>query len=221
MEKFKAIAIDGPSAAGKGTTAKLLAEKLGFKFISSGAFYRIAALVALQNNISIGDPTNVVEKLEKIRIDFKNGAPFVNDEDVSMKITKHEVSDLSSRISVYPIVRNWVHKIIQYFAQKYNFVIEGRDITTVVLPNADFKFYLDATPEERAKRRHFELQEKGQEISYSQVLEDIRKRDKRDTTREVDPLKIADDAVYIDTTGISINEVVNMMYDAVRKNYKL
>lgn len=211
------VAIDGPAGAGKGTITKQVGEKLGLVNIDTGAMFRCVALNILQKGIKIENEKEIKELLDKIEIDMKEGGEvFLNGEDVTKKIREDEVNHFVSPISVIPIVRKRLLDLQRKIAQGKNVIMEGRDIGTVVFPNADVKIYLDASAEERARRRVKQNQEKGIDSSYEEVLKEIIDRDKRDSTRKVAPLKQAEDAIYIDSTNMSINEVTEEIVRIVK-----
>ena len=203
------VAIDGPAGAGKGTITKLVGEKLGLINIDTGATFRCVALNMIKDNVDITDETKIKEILKKINIEIRpNGEIFLNNEKVTKRIRENDVNNLVSPVSTIRIVREKLLDIQRKMAEGKNVIMEGRDIGTTVFPNADVKIYLDATPEERARRRVLQNEEKGIASSYEEVLENIKDRDKRDSTREIAPLKKADDAIYVDSTNLNIEQVV-------------
>ena len=210
------VAIDGPAGAGKGTITKLVGEKLGLINIDTGATFRCVTLNMLQEQIDIQEEDKIKEMLDKINIKMEpNGKIFLNGEDVTRRIRENDVNNFVSPVSVLPIVRNKLLEVQRSIAEEKNVIMEGRDIGTVVFPNADVKIYLDATAEERAKRRVLQNQEKGIESSYEEVLEGIKDRDKRDSTRKIAPLKKAKDAIYVDSTNLSIEQVVEKIIQII------
>ena len=221
------IAIDGPAGAGKTTVAKELAKKLGFTYVDTGAMYRAFAVYFLRNSVS-GEDRAAVEKAcqnVKVRIGYdKNNEQriFLNDEDVTGILRTEEVSQMASVSSAVPAVRNAFLGLQRDMAKNGDVVMEGRDIGSHVLPDAEVKVFLTATPEERAKRRCAELKGKGEECSYEQVLSDIKKRDYQDSTRETAPLLMTEDAVLVDSSEMTVKEVVNTIRDLylvrLRKN---
>ncbi len=211
------VAVDGPAGSGKGTVAKLISEKLGFVNIDTGATFRCIALAMIQRNIKKEEEDKIRELLNHIEINMKpDGTILLNGEIVTDRIRENDVNTLVSPISVIKIVRDKLLDVQRKIAEGKNVVMEGRDIGTVVFPDADVKIYLDASPEERAKRRLKQNQEKGIESSYEEVLQNIIDRDKRDSSREIAPLKQADDAIYLDSTKLSIEEVVEKITDIIK-----
>lgn len=212
------VAIDGPAGSGKGTITKLVGERLGLINIDTGATFRCVALNMLQEGIEIQEENKIKELLDKIDINMKEtGEIFLNGEEVTKKIRENDVNNFVSPVSVIKIVRDKLLEIQRKIAQGKNVIMEGRDIGTVVFPNADVKIYLDASPEERAKRRMKQNQEKGITTSYEEVLKNILDRDKRDSSREVAPLKQADDAIYIDSTNMTIEEVTDKIVEIIKE----
>lgn len=212
------VAIDGPAGSGKGTVAKLISEKLGFINIDTGATFRCIALAMLQRNIKKEEEDKIRELLDHIDINMKpDGTILLNGEIVTNRIRENDVNALVSPIAVIKIVRDKLLEVQRKIAEGKNVVMEGRDIGTVVFPDADVKIYLDASPEERAKRRLKQNQEKGIDSSYKEVLQNIIDRDKRDSNREIAPLKQADDAIYLDATNLSIEEVVEKITDIIKR----
>ena len=211
------IAIDGPSGTGKSTTAKALAKKLSFIYIDTGAMYRAVGLFCVKNNISIDDEETIKSNLDNIDIDifYNNGVQEIklNGEVVSEEIRQNNISKCASVVSTYKDVRKKLVSIQQKLSKKNSVIMDGRDIGTVVLPDADLKIYLIANEEERANRRYKELIEKGQNVVYEEILKELKERDYRDTHRENSPLKQADDAIVVDSSEMSVEEVVNTIYD--------
>ena len=207
------VAIDGPSGAGKSSIAKTVARTLGFVYIDTGAMYRTAALACLTEGINIKEaPQKAIEKVNSISIDidYIEGEQriFLDGSDVSDKIRTPEVSMGASDVSAIGEVRKKLVAMQQAMAGTKNVIMDGRDIGTCVLPDAQVKIFLTASAEERAKRRHKELMEKGTNVTFDEVLSDIIARDKQDSTREVSPLKQADDAVLVDTSDLTFDESV-------------
>ncbi|MEQ2129248.1 (d)CMP kinase [Caldanaerobacter subterraneus KAk] len=214
------IAIDGPAGAGKSTVAKKLAKLLGFTYIDTGAMYRAITLKVLRENISLKDEERIVEVARKSDISLDGERVFLDGEDVSEEIRKPIISEKVSVVSQIPEVREILVKKQRKIAEGKNVVMDGRDIGTVVLPDAQFKFFLTASLEERARRRYEELKNKGTEVKYEEVLEEIKKRDSLDSSRKTSPLTIPEGAILIDTTDLTEEEVVERVYEAIRKNTK-
>ncbi len=216
------IAMDGPAGTGKGTISKLIAKRLNFTYIDTGAMYRAITLKMLDNDIKLEDTEKIEELFKNTDISFENIVDengefiqkvFLDGLDVSDEIRTPRINETVSPYSALPLIRERLVDLQRKLAAHDNVIMEGRDITTVVFPNADIKIYLDATPEERANRRYKELIEKGIETTYEETLDSLNKRDYNDMHKEVGALKVADGAVVIDTTNLSIEEV----YEAVKK----
>ena len=205
------VAIDGPAGTGKGTITKILAKEMGLVNIDTGATYRCVALYALENNIKLEEKEKIISSLKDIHIDMKNEngeqTIFLNNKDVTKEIRTKEVTKIVSQVSSIKEVRFAMVDVQRNLAQGKDIIMEGRDITTYVFPNADVKIYLDAQETERAKRRYKEMQENGIDMTYEEVLKNIQIRDKNDREKEIGALKIADDAIYVDTTNLCIEEV--------------
>jgi cytidylate kinase len=201
------IAIDGPAGAGKSTIAKMVSAKLGYIYVDTGALYRTIALYITENNIADEDIEMALEKAD-VSLRFIDGAQrvFLGDRDVSDLIRTPEISMAASRTSAIPAVRKYLFGTQQKIAAENNVIMDGRDIGTVVLPNADVKIFLTASAEERANRRFRELSEKPNCPCYEEILSDIIERDHQDMTREVSPLKQAEDAVLVDTTELNLEQ---------------
>ena len=204
------IAIDGPAGAGKSTIAKMVSKKLGYIYVDTGALYRTIALYITENNISDEDIENALPKAN-VSLKFIDGAQrvFLVDRDVSDIIRTPEISMAASRTSAIPAVRAYLFETQQNIAKSNSVIMDGRDIGTVVLPDADVKIFLTASAEERANRRYKELAEKPDCPSYQEILDDIIKRDYQDMHRETAPLKQAEDAVLVDTTTLNLEESAN------------
>ncbi len=213
------VAIDGPAGAGKSTLAKRVAEKLGFVYINSGAMYRAIALWALRLNVALSDMHRLEQLAIAAKIDLQStdGRVFLNDEDVTEAIADPAISDAASKVSAVPGVRRALLKRQRSIAEQNSVVMEGRDIGSVVFPGAQVKIFLDAHPEERARRRAIELQEAGQEAEVTTVAGEILERDKRDRTRREAPLVQAPDAELVDTTGMSLEQVEDVVLKIVRE----
>ena len=199
-----AVAIDGPAGAGKSTLARVAAKKLSFIYADTGALYRSIALNTVRNNIDVSDSVSIEKMLEKTEIELKfindEQRVFLNGEDVSDKIRTSEISMAASSISALPAVRSFLLELQRELARKNNVIMDGRDIGTVVLPNAQVKIFLTASPECRAKRRYDEYIAKGKQENDEEILESIKQRDYNDSHRAIAPLKAADDAVLVDTS---------------------
>ncbi len=204
------VAIDGPAGSGKGTVTKKVAEKLGLVYIDSGATYRSLALAVLKNNIKLEETDKIIDLAKKISIDFDtNGKTYLNGIDVSKEIRTNEVTNIVSPISSIIEVREILVNLQRKMSKGKNVIMEGRDITTVVFPNAKYKFYLDADVAERAKRRLIQNNELGIKSNLNEIIESIKKRDYNDMHKPVGALKRTNDQIYIDTTNMTIDEVVN------------
>jgi len=205
------VAMDGPAGTGKGTITKLLSKEMGFINIDTGATYRCVALYAIENNIKLEEKDKIIDSLKNINIDMKNEngeqTIFLNGKDVTKDIRTKEVTKIVSQVSSIKEVRFEMVDVQRKLAKGKDVIMEGRDITTYVFPNADVKIYLDADENERAKRRYKEMQEKGIDMTFEEVLKNIQIRDKNDKEKEIGALKIAEDAIYVDTTNLSIEEV--------------
>lgn len=213
----KVIAIDGPSGAGKSSVSRLVAKRLGFQYLDTGALYRALALHLTRKGIkpeSSDDEIVLAVKDAEIRLDGEK--VFLNSEDVSDAIRTPEAGHYASVYSAKKSVREHLFKIQRDAGRDYNIVAEGRDMTTIVFPDAWVKIYLDASEEGRAERRYLQLKEKGMPITMEEALKDVRDRDSRDKNREIAPLKRADDAVYIDSTDIGLEEVVERIIKETR-----
>ena len=213
---MKVVAIDGPAGSGKGTIASILSKKLNLVNIDTGATYRCVALASLRNNLSLSDKEEIIKLSSEIdiKIDLNNKV-YLNGEDVTDLIRSKEVTNVVSPISSIVEVRKNMVDLQRKMASNYDVVMEGRDITTVVFPNANYKFYLDASLEERVKRRIKQNEEKGIDMTYEEVYENIKARDYNDSHKEVGALKRCDDQVYIDSTNMTIDEVVNKFIEVI------
>lgn len=204
------VAIDGPGGAGKSTIARRLAEELGYLHLDTGAMYRAVTYAALQKGLDFNDNEELVKLANSIEIDFNQaGEIFLNGKNVSQEIRSPEVNQNVSKTAAVKGVREILVEKQQELAAQHKVVMDGRDITTVVLTEAEHKFYLTASIEERARRRFEEMKAKNKEAKYEEIKENIARRDELDSQREHSPLKIADDAVVIDSTDLSIEEVVS------------
>lgn len=214
------VAIDGPAGAGKSTIAKLLADRLGSMYINTGSMYRAVTMVALENHVMENDNEELQKIIHNMNIEFSGDNLILNGEDIQDKITTPYISNNVSKYAANRVVREKLVKLQQEIAMKSSVVMDGRDIGTVVLKNAEYKFFLTASPEERARRRFNELVSKKLQVCFEEILEDIIKRDNYDTTREIDPLKLAEDAIKIDSTGKSIEDVIDTMIGVINKTHK-
>ena len=213
----KIIEIDGPAGSGKGTLAKELAKKLNFVNIDTGATYRCVALKVLRENVSIENEKEVTKIARKLSIDLlPDGKVILDGEDVTKEIRNKEVTEIVSPLSNNVKVREILVDLQRKIAKGKDVIMEGRDITTVVFPNAQYKFYLDASIECRAKRRYKENQEKGIDMTYEEVYENIEKRDYNDMHKEVGALKRTEDQIYIDTTNLTVEEEVEIIEKIVK-----
>ena len=216
------IAIDGPAGAGKSTIARGAAKELGYIYVDTGALYRSIALNVIKNNINTEDKAAVVDLLKHTTVELKhiNGEQqvFLNGENVSALIRTPEVSMGASSVSAIAEVRAFLLELQREIAGNNNCIMDGRDIGTVVLPNAKIKIFLTASPECRAERRYKELVEKGERVEYNDVLDDIIKRDYNDSHREIAPLKPSEDSIIFDTTDFGLEESVNRLISIVEEN---
>lgn len=207
------IAIDGPAGAGKSTIAKKLAKELSFIYIDTGAMYRAMAIHFIRNGIASSDKAAIENACQDVTVEiaFENGVQqvFLNGENVTQLLRTEEVGNMTSATSIYPVVREKLVKLQRALAEKTSVIMDGRDIGTCVLPDADLKIYLTASVEARAKRRFDELMEKGEQPVLETITRDIEERDYRDMHREVSPLKQAEDAVLVDSSDMGIDEVVS------------
>lgn len=215
------VAIDGPAGSGKGTVTKLVGEKLGLINIDTGAMYRCVTLYMLRNNIKLDETEKIEKMLQEIDIQLKkeNGLEkvYLNNEDVTKEIRTNKVNELVSQVSHVVEIRENITNLSRKVAEGKEVIMEGRDIGTNVFPNANIKIYLDATPEERANRRLKQNIEKKIESSYEEILENIKFRDNNDKTSKVAPLKQAKDAIYIDSSNMTIEEVVEKVISLIEK----
>lgn len=203
------IAIDGPGGAGKSTIAKMVAEKMNMEYIDTGAMYRAIGWMFSKNNVNTEDSAEVQDVLNRTAIDFDNGKIFLNGEDISGEIRTPEISKAASVCSKLPEVRSKLVALQREIAEGKSVVMDGRDIGTNVLPNAEVKIFLTADPMVRAKRRYDQLLESGKEADLNSIFEDIKERDYQDTHRELNPLQQAKDAVLLDTSDMTINQVLD------------
>jgi len=214
------VAIDGPAGSGKTTIAKLLSKKLNISYLDTGATYRTLTLKALDEGIDLKDALRLARLAAGLNLKFKGQKTYLDDKDVSEKIRTPLIDKNISIIVAYPEVREVMVALQRRIAKGGDFVVEGRDITTVVFPNAEFKFYLDADSTIRAERRFNELKAKGIKIGFKEMEKDLNKRDDADKKREVGALTLSKDATYIDTSKMAIEEVINEMLKYIRKGKK-
>lgn len=209
---YLTIAIDGPAGSGKSTVARLVAEKLGLLYLDSGAMYRAVTVLAIQNEVETNIP-KLIELVKTSRINFEDNGKkiLLNSDDVSVQIRTPEVNNLVADIAKVPEIRHEIVRHQRKIGEEGSIIAEGRDLTTIVFPCADFKFYLDASVTERAKRRFAELQTQNVDTTLESVEAEIRARDEKDISREHSPLRAAKDAIHIDTTGKTIDEVVDLI----------
>lgn len=215
------IAMDGPAGSGKSTVARLVAERLGLLYLDSGAMYRAVTFLAIQNNL--GDNiTELIELVKECNIDFRDNGQriFLNTEDVSVQIRSPEVNKLVADIAKVPEIRHEIVRHQQRIGENGSIIAEGRDLTTIVFPNADYKFYLDASVKERAKRRFADLQAQNVDTTIDAVEAEISARDEKDISRKHSPLRAADDAIRVDTTGKTIDEVVDFIVKQIKTKNK-
>lgn len=218
MKRGLVIAIDGPAGTGKSTVSRLLAGRLGFTYLDTGAMYRAVAVKANEEGIDIEDEDKLKKLCSRIRLNFKDNKIFVDDRDYSNEIRKASAGPLSSKVSTKRAVREAMVRLQRSMAENGSVVMEGRDIGTVVFPDADVKFYLDASAEIRGKRRYLELKEKGSDISLTEVIDEVKARDEQDSTRALSPLKKAGDAIHIDTSNMAIENVVEKMVEEIESH---
>ena len=209
------IAVDGPAGAGKSTIAKLIAEKLNINYIDTGAMYRAITYKCLQNNIDINNEKEVINIAKNCEIDFKDNNIYINGEILTDEIRTMEVSNNVSNVAKIKEVRYLMVDVQRNIGKVSSVILDGRDIGSYVFPNAEYKFFLIATPEERGNRRYKELVNKGYDVNLEEIIKDIIKRDEIDSNREFAPLVKAEDAIEIDTTGKSINEVVQSVLSKI------
>lgn len=220
--KNRSIAIDGPAGAGKSTLARQAAKELGYLYVDTGAIYRTVALKVLRAGVSVDDAEQVKPLLNGLNIRMDYGADgaqrmFLDDEDVSQTIREHQVSGLASHVAALPDVRAFLLDFQRQQAREHSVVMDGRDIGTVVLPDADVKIFLTAAPESRAKRRLLELEQRGQEADYDTILRDIIARDEMDRNRPIAPLRQAEDAVLLDTTHLNLEESLQTLLNIIKE----
>ena len=216
------VAIDGPSGAGKSTLARRAAEELGFRYLDTGAIYRTVGLAAREGGVDPGDSASVIGLLPGLGLDIvfdENGLQHMvlKGRDVSREIRENDISRYASQVSAIPQVREFLLELQRKFAREHDVVMDGRDIGTVVLPDAEVKVFLTAAAEDRAQRRYQELKAQGQTVDYESILSQVLERDRNDTTRSAAPLRQAEDAIRLDTTGLSQEESLARLLKLIRE----
>lgn len=213
------VTIDGPAGAGKSSAARALARRLGFEFLDTGAMYRAVTLAALRAGVDLRDQEALTRLMETVRLELPAGQVLLDGADVSTAIRSVEVTALSGAIADSPVVRRQLARMQRAVAQGRNMVCEGRDQGTVVFPDAGCKFFLVADPEERARRRHHEMTDRGEVVDLAVVREALQARDQRDAARDLAPMRPAEDAILLDTTALTPDEVVGRMEAEVRRRW--
>lgn len=211
------IAIDGPAGSGKSTIAKLLAKKYDLTYIDTGAMYRMITLYLLENNIDISDLKEVERVLNTVNLDMQGDKFYLDNVDVSTKIREKRINDNVSKVASIKIVRSNLVDLQRKISNNKDVILDGRDVGTVIFPNAQVKIFLIASPEERARRRYNEFLEKKTEITYDEVLKSIKERDHIDSTRDESPFVKADDAIELDSTNLTIEDVINFISKEIEK----
>jgi len=214
MEEFH-VAIDGPAGSGKTTVSKLLSKKLGFDYLDTGAMYRAIGVYLNSLNLKPDDVDEIEKALGKVRLEYRDGKIYLNGEDVEKFIRTPQAGILASNFAKLPVVRRYLTEMQRRICRGRKIIVDGRDIGTVVLPNAHLKIFLTASFEERVRRRMKELKEKGMNVSREEIEEEVRKRDTQDSERETAPLRRAEDAIEIDTTNLTIEEVVSQIENMI------
>ena len=223
---MRSVAIDGPAGAGKSTLARQAARELGFLYVDTGAIYRTVALKAVRAGADPADPAQVVPLLENLDLRMDYGPDgeqrmFLEGEDVSSAIREHKISGLASKVSAIPEVRAFLLDFQRKLAREHDVLMDGRDIGTVVLPDADVKIFLTAAPESRARRRLLELEQKGQKTDFETILRDIILRDEEDRNRPIAPLRQAEDAVLLDTTQLNLEQSLQALLSIIKEKINL
>lgn len=210
------VAIDGPAGAGKSTIAKLIAKELGLMYINTGAMYRAVTMIALENNIAYNDSESLCEIINNMEMEFINDELYLNGENIQSKLSSLSISKNVSNYAAVKQVREKLIDCMRKMSEKYDVIMDGRDIGTVVLRDSKHKFFLTATAEARAERRFKELKDHGVEVSYEDILNGIKERDYLDENREIDPLSKAIDAIEIDSTNLKIDEVIRAIINKIK-----
>ena len=211
------IAIDGPSASGKGTVAQKVAQALGFHYLDSGALYRLVTLAALKRGVALADEARLAETARDMKVEFRDGTTWLDGADVTQEVRTEAVSAATSQVAANPAVRSALLTRQRGFLEPPGLVADGRDMGSVVFPEASLKVYLTADVATRAERRHKQLMEKGMYAKMEDVVEDLRRRDARDSSRAVAPLKHYPDAIFLDTTGLAVDAAVQKILDRWRE----
>lgn len=211
------VAIDGPAGSGKSTIAKLLAKKYDLTYIDTGAMYRMITLYLLENNIDINDLKEIERVLNTVNLDMQGDKFFLDNVDVSTKIREKRINDNVSKVASIKIVRSNLVDLQRKISNNKDVILDGRDVGTVIFPNAQVKIFLIASPEERARRRYNEFLEKKTEITYDEVLKSIKERDHIDSTRDESPFVKSDDAIELDSTNLTIEDVINFISKEIEK----
>ena len=214
------VAIDGPAGAGKSTIAKIIAKKLNLMYINTGAMYRAVAMEAMEKEISCDDIDKLNSLIDGMEMHFEKDNLILNGTDIQEQLSSLKVSNNVSNYAQVPEVRERLVKLQRDMSKKYDVIMDGRDIGTVVLKDAPYKFFLTASAAERAQRRHEELKAKGMKVDFDEILKDMERRDFIDSNRKTDPLKKAENAIEIDTTGLNIDQVVNKILDYINNKNK-
>ena len=211
------VAIDGPAGSGKSTIAKIIAKKFNFTYIDTGAMYRMITLYLLENNIDFDNLKEIEKVLNTVNLDMQGDKFYLNNVDVTTKIREKRINENVSKVASIKIVRSNLVDLQRKVSNNKNVILDGRDVGTVIFPNAQVKIFLIASPEERARRRHNEFLEKKTEITYEEVLKSIKERDHIDSTRDESPFVKADDAIELDSTNLTIDDVVNFISKEIEK----
>lgn len=218
------IAVDGPAGSGKSSSSRLLAERLGYRHIDTGALYRAVGLAAWEQGINPADQTGLATLCDSLRLHVVPGLQgmrlLMGERDVTVDIRRPEISQMASQVSAQPLVRQYLLVLQRDLGKDGGVVVEGRDIGTVIFPDADVKFYLDASPEERGRRRHAELRQKGEATNLVTTVQEIVTRDQRDSSRAHAPLRPADDAIIVDTTTLTLEEVIETLLQRIQAKHK-